>query len=66
MKTKFVTIGLVQSKVSADVDANLKKTEKMIRQAAKKVRKLFVCKNFFKHRISRKSKKCVRMILQKK
>jgi agmatine deiminase len=36
MKSKFVTIGLVQSKVSSDISANVAKTEKMIRQAAKK------------------------------
>ena len=35
MKKKFVTIGLVQSKVSANMDANLTKTIKMIRQAKK-------------------------------
>lgn len=36
MKHKFATLGLVQSKVGADVADNLKKTEEMIRQAAKK------------------------------
>ncbi len=36
MKNKFVTIGLVQSRVSKDIRANVKKTQKMIRQAAKK------------------------------
>ncbi len=36
MKKKIVTIGLVQTKVSNDLQANLKKTVAMIRQAAKK------------------------------
>lgn len=36
MAHKFVTVGLIQSKVSNDIPANLKKTEQMIRQAAKK------------------------------
>lgn len=36
MKQKFVTLGLVQSKVSKNLEANLKKTEKMVRQVAKK------------------------------
>lgn len=35
-KSKFVALGLIQSKVSPDINANLKKTEQMIRQAAKK------------------------------
>ena len=36
MKSKNVTLGLIQTKVSADVAANIAKTEKFIRQAAKK------------------------------
>ncbi len=36
MNKKIVTIGLIQSKVSADAAANLIKTEEMIRQAAQK------------------------------
>lgn len=35
MKEKLVTLGLVQSRVSEDLNANLAKTVKMIRQAAK-------------------------------
>jgi len=35
MKNKFVTIGLIQSRVSTDIEANVEKTVKMIRQAAK-------------------------------
>ncbi len=34
-KKKLITIGLIQSKVSSDLTANLKKTEKMIRRAAR-------------------------------
>jgi agmatine deiminase len=33
---RIVTLGLVQSEVGADIQANVKKTEKMIRQAVKK------------------------------
>jgi len=47
MKTKFVTIGLVQSKVSENLDANLKKTEKMIRQAAKKGAQIICLQELF-------------------
>ncbi|MEI7709144.1 MAG: carbon-nitrogen hydrolase [bacterium] len=35
MKPKFVTIGLIQSKVSSDINANVEKTVKMVRQARK-------------------------------
>ncbi len=35
MKNKFVTIGLIQSRVSADTENNVERTVKMIRQAAK-------------------------------
>ena len=47
MKSKFATIGLVQSKVSADVNANLAKTEKMIRQAAKKGAQIIALQELF-------------------
>ena len=36
MKNKFVTIAAVQSYVSADMNANLNKTIKLVEQAAKK------------------------------
>ncbi len=36
MKKKFITIGLVQSKVSSDIKKNVAKTVKMIEQASKK------------------------------
>lgn len=36
MKTKFVTIGLVQNKVTSNLPANLQRAEKLIQQAAKK------------------------------
>ncbi len=36
MKNKFVTLGLIQTKVSTNISGNVLKTEKMIRQAAKK------------------------------
>ena len=47
MKKKIVTIGLIQSKVSADISANLKKTEKMIRQAAKKGAQIICLQELF-------------------
>ncbi len=47
MKNQFVTIGLVQSTVSADITANVKKTEKMIRQAAKKGAKIVCLQELF-------------------
>jgi N-carbamoylputrescine amidase len=47
MKSKFVTIGLVQSKVSADIPANVKKTEKMVRQAAKKGAQIICLQELF-------------------
>ncbi len=52
MKNKFVTIGLIQNKVSSDAAANLAKTEKMIRQAAHRgaqiicLQELFLSKYF--------------------
>lgn len=36
MKHRYVTLGLVQSKVSNDPDENLRKTAKMVREAARK------------------------------
>jgi len=47
MPTKFITIGLVQSKVSADILANVAKTEKMIRQAAKKGAQIICLQELF-------------------
>lgn len=47
MKKKIVTIGLVQSKVGADIKANVKKTEKMIRQAAKKGAQIICLQELF-------------------
>lgn len=48
MKHKFVTIGLVQTKVSANLDANLQKTIKMIRQAAQKGAKIICLPELFR------------------
>ncbi len=36
MKNRFVTVAAIQSKVSADINSNVEKTVKQIRQAAKK------------------------------
>lgn len=36
MKSRLVTIGLIQTSISSDIDANVKKTVRMIREAAKK------------------------------
>lgn len=47
MKKKIVTIGLVQSKVSTNVETNLKKTEKMIKQAAKKGAQIICLQELF-------------------
>ena len=47
MKNKFVTIGLIQSKVSGDIAANVKKTEKMIRTAAKKGAQIIALQELF-------------------
>lgn len=47
MKNKFVTIGLIQSKVSSDISANVKKTEKMIRAAAKKGAQIICLQELF-------------------
>lgn len=47
MGHKFVTIGLVQSKVSTNIDANLKKTERMIREAAKKAAQIICLQELF-------------------
>lgn len=47
MNTKFITIGLVQSKVSSDIGANLEKTEKMIRQTAKKGAQIICLQELF-------------------
>ncbi len=47
MKKKIVTIGLVQSKVSADIPANVVKTVKMIRQAAKRGAQIICLQELF-------------------
>jgi agmatine deiminase len=47
MKKKLVTIGLVQSKVSADISSNVTKTEKMVRQAAKKGAQIICLQELF-------------------
>lgn len=47
MKSKFVTIGLIQSNVSSNLDANLEKTEKMVRQAAKKGAQIICLQELF-------------------
>ena len=44
---KFFTIGLVQSKVSPDIKANVRKTEKMIRVAAKKGAQIICLQELF-------------------
>ncbi len=44
---KIVTIGLVQSKVSVDLNANVQKTVKMIRQAAKKGAQIICLQELF-------------------
>ncbi len=47
MKNRFVTIGLVQSKVSSDTKSNVEKTVKMIRQAAKKGAQIICLQELF-------------------
>jgi len=47
VKNKFVTIGLIQSKVSADITGNVEKTVKMIRQAAKKGAEIICLQELF-------------------
>lgn len=47
MKQKIVTIGLIQSKVSENVEANLAKAEKMIRQAANKGAQIICLQELF-------------------
>ncbi len=47
MKNKFVTIGLVQSDVSANIQANVEKTVKMIGEAAKKGAKIIAMQELF-------------------
>ncbi len=47
MKSKFITIGLIQNKVSANIKANILKTEKMIRQAAKKGAQIICLQELF-------------------
>lgn len=48
MKKQLVTIGLVQSKVSPDLDANLQKTVKMIEEAAKKGAQVICLQELFR------------------
>jgi agmatine deiminase len=47
MKQKIVTIGLIQSKVSADMRANVLKTSQMIRTAAKKGAQIICLQELF-------------------
>lgn len=47
MKTKFITIGLIQTKVSSDVKANVQKSIKMVEQAAKKGAKIIALQELF-------------------
>lgn len=47
MNKKIVTIGLIQSKVSENIKANVEKTEIMIRQAAKKGAKIICLQELF-------------------
>ena len=47
MKNKFVTIGLVQTKVSDNLSANLQKTVRMVRQAAKKGAQIICLQELF-------------------
>jgi agmatine deiminase len=44
---KFITIGLIQTKVSKDVKANVEKTVKMIAEAAKKGAKIIALQELF-------------------
>jgi agmatine deiminase len=46
-KQRWVTIGLVQSKVSENIQVNLSKTEKMIRQAAKQGAQIICLQELF-------------------
>jgi predicted amidohydrolase len=47
MKKRLLTIGLVQSKVSSNLDANLQKTAKMVSQAAKKGAQIICLQELF-------------------
>lgn len=47
MKQSIVTIGLIQTKVSANLDSNLAKTVKMIKQAAKQGAKIICLQELF-------------------
>lgn len=47
LKNKFVTLGLIQTKVSTDIPFNLKKTGKMVRQAAKKGAQIICLQELF-------------------
>lgn len=48
MKKQLVTIGLVQSKVSSDLDVNLKKTVEMVELAAKKGAQIICLQELFR------------------
>jgi len=48
MKNKFVTIAAIQSTVSADMDANLNKTVKLVEQAAKKGAKIICLQELYR------------------
>ena len=47
MDKKIITIGLIQSKVSVDINTNVQKTVKMIRQAAKKGAQIICLQELF-------------------
>lgn len=47
MKNKFISIGLVQTKVSTDIKANIEKTVEMISVAAKKGAKIIALQELF-------------------
>jgi len=47
MKSKYITIGLIQSKVSDNISANIRKTEKMIRQAVRKGAQIICLQELF-------------------
>lgn len=47
MKNQFITIGLIQSKVSSDIPSNISKTEKMIRQATLKGAQIICLQELF-------------------
>jgi len=47
MKSKYITIGLIQSRVSDNISANIRKTEKMIRHAVRKGARIICLQELF-------------------